>query len=291
MTITVRGRRVSYGAGMRTPTDRYRRVGHGEPVLLIHPFTLSHHVWRRTADLLADDHDVLAVTMPGHWGGERIQARAVPIEHYADGVERILDEVGWDHCHVVGNSIGGWVGFELERRGRARSLTAIAPAGGWSDLSPSELRLGAIFLALTPVLGVGRVVGMPAAKIRAVRRMVLSLLSHDAAAVPVDEVRTVIQAATRCAAVLPTEWMGLRDGGMRGIGRVRVATLLALCEHDRLLPLETYGRRFLDELPEWAGRVVLPGVGHVPMLENPELVAETIRGHVASAATERSLAR
>ncbi len=282
---------MSYRAGMRTSTDRFRRVGCGAPVLLLHPFTLSHHVWSRTADLLADDHDVLAVTMPGHWGGEKIRASGVSIEHYADGIERVLDEVGWDGCHVVGNSLGGWVGFELERRGRARSLTAIAPAGGWSDLSSSELRLGSIFLALTPVAGVGRLVGMPASRFPSVRRMVLSLLSHDDAAVPADEVRTVIQAATRCGVYLPTEWMGLRDGGIRGIDRVRVSTLLALCEHDRLLPIESYGRRFLDELPEWAGRVVLPGVGHVPMLENPELVAATIRGHVASAAADRSLAR
>ncbi|MFD4292963.1 alpha/beta fold hydrolase [Rhodococcus sp. NPDC058505] len=276
---------------MRTSPDRYRRVGHGEPVLLIHPFTLSHHVWRRTADLLADDHDVLAVSMPGHWGGEQIRALDVSIEHYADGVERVLDEVGWGDCHVVGNSLGGWVGFELERRGRARSLTAIAPAGGWSDLSPSELRLGAIFLALTPIAAVGRVVGMPASRLAVVRRLVLSLLSDDAASVPEREVRTVIRAATRCRVFLPTEWMGLRDGGIRGLDRVRVSTLLALCEHDRMLPIETYGRRFLDELPDWAGRVVLPGVGHVPMLENPDLVAETIRGHVAATAMGKPLAR
>lgn len=276
---------------MATTEARYRRVGRGEPVLLIHPFTLSHHVWRRTADLLAVDHDVLAVSMPGHWCGERIRPFDVSIEHYADGIERVLDEVGWDSCHVVGNSLGGWVGFELERRGRARSLTAISPAGGWSDLSPSELRLGAIFLALAPAAGIGRLVGSPASRIPLVRRLVLALLSDDAAAVPAEEVRTVIRAATHCGAFLPTEWMGLRDGGIRGIDRVRVSTLLVLCEHDRLLPIETYGRRFLDELPAWAGRVVLPGVGHVPMLENPTLVAETIRGHVAAAANGSRLAR
>lgn len=276
---------------MRTSPDRYRRVGHGEPVLLIHPFALSHHVWRRTADLLAPDHDVLAVSLPGHWGGERIGPFDVSIEHYADGVERMLDEVGWDTCHVVGNSLGGWIGFELERRGRARSLTAIAPAGGWSDLSPSELRLGTIFLALAPLIGVGRVIGDSAAGLPLVRRLVLWLLSHANAAVPESEVRLVIAAATHCRAFLPTEWMGLRDGGIRGLGRVRVSTLLVLCEHDTLLPIETYSRRFLNELPEWAGRVVLPGVGHVPMLENPALVAETIRGHVVSAATDRPIAR
>ena len=48
-------------------TSAYRR-GSGEPVLLLHGFTLSHHGWHRVVDDLAADYDVLALTMPGHWG-------------------------------------------------------------------------------------------------------------------------------------------------------------------------------------------------------------------------------
>ena len=47
-----------------------------------------------------------------------------------------MDALGWDTAHIVGNSLGGWVAFELERRGRARTLTGIAPAGGWTPASP-----------------------------------------------------------------------------------------------------------------------------------------------------------
>ena len=47
-----------------------------------------------------------------------------------DDVERRMDELGWDTAHIVGNSLGGWVAFELERRGRARTLTGIAPGIG-----------------------------------------------------------------------------------------------------------------------------------------------------------------
>ena len=58
----------------------------------------------------------------------------------ADDVERRMDALGWDTAHIVGNSLGGWVAFELERRGRARTLTGIAPAGGWSHFTPGEVR-------------------------------------------------------------------------------------------------------------------------------------------------------
>ncbi|TQF66012.1 alpha/beta hydrolase [Rhodococcus spelaei] len=266
----------------------YRRVGSGEPVLLIHPFALSHHVWHATADLLSADHDVLAASMPGHWCGERIRAREVSVAAYADGLERVLDGVGWETCHVVGNSLGGWLAFELERRGRARSVTAIAPAGGWANPSWDELRLGAIFLGLAPLIGLGRVLGDPATRIPLVRRQSLRLLSRDVDAVSERDFRTVVRAATHCSAYLPTEWMGLRDGGIRGLGAVQAPTRLVLCEHDVLLPVDRYARRFLDELPSWARRTVLPGVGHVPMLEDPQLVADTIREHVGEVVAGKS---
>ncbi|MGU3584042.1 alpha/beta fold hydrolase [Rhodococcus sp. C26F] len=47
-------------------TSAAYRVGAGEPVLLLHGFTLSHHVWHGVAHDLASDYDVLAMTMPGH---------------------------------------------------------------------------------------------------------------------------------------------------------------------------------------------------------------------------------
>jgi len=59
----------------------------------------------------------------------------------ADHVERQLDELGWDTPHIVGNSLGGWVAFELERRGRARTVTGIAPAGGWTRWAPTKFEV------------------------------------------------------------------------------------------------------------------------------------------------------
>ncbi len=136
-------------------TSAYRR-GSGEPVLLLHGFTLSHHVWHRVADDLASDYDVLALTMPGHWGGPRLRWRDLGITGIADGIERHLDEMGWDTCHVVGNSLGGQVAFELARRGRARSVAGINPGGGWKRFSRIEFRVGFGFVAQFPLMALAR---------------------------------------------------------------------------------------------------------------------------------------
>ena len=44
-----------------------------------------------------------------------------------------MDEAGFETAHVAGNSLGGFVALQLAARGRARSVVALAPAGGWAE--------------------------------------------------------------------------------------------------------------------------------------------------------------
>ena len=116
-------------------------LGSGEPMLLLHPFMMSQNVWKKVRRQIAETgrYEVFAPTMPGHNGG--IKGRFfLDTAELADDMERRLDALGWDTAHIVGNSLGGWVAFELERRGRARTLTGIAPAGGWRGTPPRSSR-------------------------------------------------------------------------------------------------------------------------------------------------------
>ena len=57
-----------------------------------------------------------------------------------------MDEAGFDTAHVVGSSLGGFVALQLAARGRARTVVAFAPAGGWAagdDSLPEVLGLQA----------------------------------------------------------------------------------------------------------------------------------------------------
>ena len=44
-----------------------------------------------------------------------------------------MDDAGFETAHVAGNSLGGYVALQLAARGRARSVVALAPAGGWAE--------------------------------------------------------------------------------------------------------------------------------------------------------------
>ncbi|WP_232664488.1 alpha/beta fold hydrolase [Pseudonocardia sp. TRM90224] len=262
------------------------RAGTGEPVLLLHPYSLSHHVWRDVAADLASTYDVYAPTLPGHWGGPPLHARDVDITHLTDGVERLLDEAGWDTCHVVGNSLGGWLAFELARRGRARSVTGIAPAGGWASPSLAQLAIGGRFLAAYP--------GIVALTPRATRDVVLRrtflqrafmrTLSYDASAVAPTDVDRLVESVVGCRGYLPLLWSVLRNGAAVRLDGVHCPAHLVLCDEDTLIPPRRYSALFLDQLHD--ARVTrLPGVGHVPMLENPQLVATTIRAFLTTVIT------
>lgn len=266
---------------MRAPTVPLARKGSGEPVLLIHAFALSQHTWSGVVDVLAESHDVMAVTMAGHWGGPRIRQRDVSISNLADDLERVMDEAGWETAHLVGNSLGGWVAFELERRGRARSVTAIAPAGGWRRISRGSIWIGLRFLAYLPLIVGGSLLCDRVLRLRFIQKLVLRCFVHEVSDVPEQSAVDMLRASTHCQAYLAMLWACLRDGGVTGLDRVRAPTLLALCDRDTFLPPRRYAPMYLDGLPTHAERITLPDVGHLPMLENPLLVAETISAFIA----------
>jgi pimeloyl-ACP methyl ester carboxylesterase len=260
-------------------------TGSGDPLLLLHGFLLSPHCWEQVAFRLSGTCEVFAPALIGHWGGPELRGRYLDVPALADQIERRLDELGWRTCHIAGNSLGAWVGFELARRGRARTLTAIAPAGGWHRPSPAQIRVGLKFLSLVPVVAIGKRLG-PRLRFSAPARLfAMLMLSKSTSAVPGRAVRAAITSALNCPALLPMLSSGLRRPALDGLSTLKTPVRLLMCEYDRVLPHRTYAHRFLAELPESADRILVHGVGHVPMLEAPDRVATLIAEHVHASRT------
>src|SRR3982751_6114114 len=107
------------------------RAGSGDPLLLLHGLGLTWRCWRPVLPELERAHDVVAMDLPGFGAAPPLPRGSRPtVEALSDAIEGALDEAaGLDAVHVAGNSLGGWIAIELARRGRARSVVALAPAG------------------------------------------------------------------------------------------------------------------------------------------------------------------
>ncbi|MRH88782.1 alpha/beta fold hydrolase [Nocardia sp. SYP-A9097] len=270
-----------------TPLAPMRAIhtGSGDPLLLLHGFMLSPHCWEQVADRMSSHCEVFAPAFAGHWGGPDFDGWYLDVSALADRVENQLDELGWRTCHIAGNSLGGWVGFELARRGRARTLTAIAPAGGWHTPSVLQVRVGLKFLSLVPVVEVGKLLPDAITFSAPVRQAVAMVLSKNTAAAPRRAIEAAITSALHCSAMLPMIAGVLRAPDLEDLSTLKTPVRLLMCEHDRVIPYRAYAKRFLRELPDSADRIVMHDVGHVPMLEAPDRIATLIAEHVYASRT------
>ena len=252
-------------------------LGSGEPILLLHPFMMSQNVWKDVAPLIAETgrYEVFAPTMPGHNGGVK-GPFFLDSGSLADDVERRMDALGWHTAHIVGNSLGGWVAFELERRGRARTVTGIAPAGGWRHLTPAKFEIVGKFLAGIPLWLLTLALGPRVLKLPLSRRVAYLPVSASADSLSDEDLAQIIDDVSHCPAYYQLLYKALRLPGLLELAETKVPSHLAICEKDRVLPAPRFTREFTRNLPSNTLVTRLDGVGHIPMFEAPTRIAHLI---------------
>jgi pimeloyl-ACP methyl ester carboxylesterase len=242
----------------------YVRRGRGEPLLLLHPLGGSIVVWEPLLPRLAQERDVIAVDMPGFGESPSLADGATPDPlGLAAAAAAFLDSLGIADAHVVGNSLGAWVAIELARAGRARSITGIAPAGFWSRpigprQGPEPRTLARAALPLVPLLSRSP---------RGRRRMLGGAVAHPEL-VPAGAARRLVRDYATSPAFVAAN-RAMRSGLVEKIEDLSVPVTLVWPERDRLV------RRPRRPIPG-VRQVDLPGCGHIPTWDDPELVARVV---------------
>lgn len=245
--------------------------GSGRPLLLLHAFGLSGRTWAPVLPLLAEQRQVIVADLPGHGRSPMPQAPAGPDPAgYAHEVARLLDQLGIDQADVAGNSIGGWTALELALIGRARSVVALSPAGLWAGGQPRMREL--IFLGQHFGARLSAPLVPRLAHSARGRALLLGEAMTSAAALHPDEAAGLVRdfAGTER---LPTHIRTRRSQRFTGGRDLTIAVTVAWAAQDRLIPRSA---RLREELPPHTTWLELPGCGHVPMWDAPDLVAETI---------------
>ncbi|WP_326635451.1 alpha/beta fold hydrolase [Streptosporangium sp. NBC_01755] len=248
----------------------FERRGTGSPLVLLHG--IGHHwqAWLPVLDRLAAERDVIAVDFPG-FGVSPPLPSGTPYtaESLADAIESFCGVLGLRDPHVAGNSLGGYVALELAARSVVRSATALSPAGFWNRSELAYLRV----------------------VLRAIGTFARGLSPERALALAEDPLGRVLSAGLLVAhptrlspEALLAALQALKDAsgfdetlasfaGLMPPAPPKVPVTIAWGEHDRLLP-----RRQAVRAARWSGQRVklLKGCGHVPMTDDPELVARVL---------------
>lgn len=191
-----------------------------------------------------------------------------------DSAEHYLDEQGLDRPHLAGNSGGAAVAIELARRGRAATVCAFSPGGMWSSNdSPEARRVHRLIRVGATVLRVTRPVAPLVLKSAAGRRIMLrNFVCHGERLGPDQALDLYFTDASNCTIM---DDLAATDEVAEPLDPSPCPITLAWSEVDRMVPAEPYGR-LARELVPGATWLVLPGVGHNPMIDDPDLVARTI---------------
>ncbi|MFE6524465.1 alpha/beta fold hydrolase [Streptomyces sp. NPDC057794] len=263
---------VATARGERPVTLAYTRRGGGEPLLLLHGIGHHRQAWDPVLSALAAERDVIAVDLPGC--GE---SPALPdgMAHDLPTMNAVLvalcAALELERPHVAGNSLGGLLALDLARTGLVRSVTALSPAGFWND---AERRYA--FTVLAAMRRIAR--RIPPHVVERLARPALGrrVLTSTIYARPGRRSPEAVVAETLALARAQGFSETLRSGRTVRFTDdiVGPPVTVAWGDRDRLL-VPRQGVRAKTVIPR-ARLVRLPGCGHVPMNDDPALVARVV---------------
>ena len=258
--------------GGRNPRLAFDRTGSGAPLVLLHGQGFSRRAWDPVVAPLAAHRDIIAVDLPGHGESPRQPRDTGNTPHdLAVAVAELLDDLDVATADIAGNSSGGWAALELGRLGRARTVTALAPAGLWNRGAPVHVRLGMRQARLNA--RIVRRLFPQAPRSRAGRALATAQVAGNPFRMPYQPVHDCLHALATAPGFRETlralEKTRFTDGAA-----ITVPVTVAFGTRDRvLLPGIARHRGQLPDQTRW---VRLRGCGHLPWLDDPDAVVDLL---------------
>jgi pimeloyl-ACP methyl ester carboxylesterase len=264
---------AEYSYGMHVVHDGPRQA---PPLLLIHGSGASGASWGLVARALAGHHHVIRVDLPGCGQSPPVPSYDVPEQ--AGRVAVLLDSLGMRHVTLAGHSSGGYVATALaeQRPDLVGPLALISTGPSLDALLPQPFILRALLAPpLGPLLGPKRSDVM-------IRKGISATTARpvDIPGDVVADLRNITYRAFRKVLRRNAEYIAERSVPER-LADLDVPVLVIFGAADpRYEPSSAHQ---YDAVPN-ARVEMLPGVGHVPILEAPEATSELLLGFAAMAA-------
>lgn len=239
----------------------YEIVGKGDPLVCLHAYGLDHTEWMQVAGILKEDFTLILPDIRGH-GDSPSPTREYSMLDLAGDVIVMLDQLEINQAYYAGHSMGGYIMLSLAKRYPERVAgLALVASHAYTD-SPEKIQSRLDAIEKVKLHGPLEVLsGMP------------DLLS----AVPnVREFcREKIKRMDSFGVMGVLAAMAHREDSMDFLKTFNKPIGIIAGKDDRFIPLET--SREMNGLLKPKMYVELDDCGHMPMMENPEAVAQALR--------------
>lgn len=250
-----------------------REAGSGLPVVLLHAFPLSSAMWLEQRNELADSCRVITPDLRG-FGGSHLGADDPSLDHMADDVARLLDNLSLDTAVLGGLSMGGYVAMAFARRHGER-LRGLLLADTKASADPAPARDNRHRIAdVLDEQGTAQVL----------LDELLPALTGDSTKrdrpLVIGRVRALVEAAPPSAAAWAQRAMAARPDSFETLRHIAAPSLVVVGDEDGLTPPAE--AEAMVEALRHARLVVVPGSGHLTAVEAPEAFTRAVREFITS---------
>jgi 3-oxoadipate enol-lactonase len=250
----------------------YEVLGKGPDLVLLHPFPLNHHIWDPIAERLATRYRVVLPDLRGHGDSDAGEGPATMAKHARD-VMRVCEDAGVERAVFCGNSIGGYVIFELWRLQRER-IRAMFLCGTKAGADNAEAR-GNRLKAAETVEREG-----PDQFIEGMLARLLGESTRRNRPDTIDRARNMMRRMTVAGISAVQRGMAERPDSIPTLATINVPALVAVGDEDVATPrseAEVMARGIRG-----SRLTVVPGAGHYVPLERCEEVHRLLQGFLQS---------
>jgi pimeloyl-ACP methyl ester carboxylesterase len=275
-------------------TEEPGKTRNKPPIVFVHGLGGSHLNWCRLGPHLAADRRAVALDLRGFGLTPGLRVNST-VQANARLLDRWIQTVVGEPVILVGNSMGGLISvLETSSNPNAiKGLVLLDPALPLPPQKPDWQVSGQFLLYALPGLGEFAVAKLMAgvSPEKAVQQL-LQLCFADPSRADPELIRAEVALSTRRHPATPAQAsararvflaaarsllrvLARRGNYQRLMAGIDVPVLLIGGEDDRLVPVAAM-RQVAARNPRWES-VILPGVGHTPMLEVPDDTSAVIR--------------
>lgn len=252
----------------------YVEEGKGKPILMIHGLAGSHRNFGKIAERLKSDYRVIRIDLPGFGLSDMPPMSDKDYRKmYHEFFQFFLDTLQLDSFYLMGNSMGGWMAWEIAARypERVQKLFLLCSAG--YDMEAIALKLSKGMSANSSLAEKISARGIPEFITR--RNVEFCFAEPSRASKEEIEVANALTNRETNFLTILELLRNRRDADTALLKTIQCPTLIVWGKKDNIIPY-THAYRFQRDVPH-NKMIIYEDCGHIPMVEQAEQLEKDFR--------------